>query len=90
MAEGKLYGTVDGVPITDEVIDRIVKNAEEGFPGVTAKKVGRPSLGAGPATTVAVRLDPSLHAALLERAESEHASTSDVMRSALRNYLEAS
>lgn len=84
------YGTVDGVPITDEIIDRLVTNAEAGFPGVTPRRAsGRPPMGDGPATTVAVRLDPDLHRALIERIESAETSASDVIREALRKFLDA-
>lgn len=84
------YGTVDGVPITDEIIDRLVANAEAGFPGVTPRRAaGRPSMGDGPATTVAVRLDPDLHRALIERVESTETNASDLIREALRKFLDA-
>lgn len=84
------YGTVGGVDITDEVIDSLVKNAEAGFPGVTPRRAtGRPALGSGPATTVAVRLDPDLHRALVERVEGDHTNASQIIRDALRKYLTA-
>lgn len=84
------YGTVNGVPITNEIIERLVANAEAGFPGVTATRApGRPAMGDGPATTVAVRLDPDLHRALLERVESAETNASDVIREALRKFLDA-
>ena len=87
MAEG-IYGTIEGVPITDEVVERLVRNAEEGFRGVQARRaVGRPAMGAGAATTVAVRLDPDLHRALADRVHQEHSSSSAVLREALRQYL---
>jgi hypothetical protein len=81
------HGTVGGVEITEEVIDRLVSNAEAGFPGVSARRAGRPALGEGPATTVAVRLDPRLHQALVERVEQEESNASQVIRDALREYL---
>ena len=81
------YGTVDGVEITEEVIARLVANAEAGFPGVTFRKAGRPAMGDGPATTVAVRLEPDLHQALAERVKAEHSNASQIVRDALRAYL---
>lgn len=88
MANTNNYGTVGGVEITDEVIERLVENAEAGFPGVTPRRAtGRPALGSGPATTVAVRLDPDLHRALVERVEGEHTNASQIIRDALRSYL---
>ena len=84
------YGTVGGVEITDEVIDSLVQNAEAGFPGVTPRRAtGRPALGSGPGTTVAVRLDPDLHRALVERVEGDHTNASQIIRDALRSYLHA-
>lgn len=85
---GKEYGTIDGAEITDDVIDTLVENAEAGFPGVTPRRaVGRPTLGRGPATTVAVRLDPDLHRELIARTEEDDASASDIIRDALRHYF---
>lgn len=82
-----IYGTVDGVEITEDAVERLAANAEAGFPGVTPRRAGRPTMGDGPATTVAVRLDPALHRALEERVEHDHVSASDVIRDALRRYL---
>jgi hypothetical protein len=88
--EASGYGTVNGVPITDNVIDRLVTNAEAGFPGVTPRRAaGRPAMGDGPATTVAVRLDPDLHRALIERVASADTNASDIIREALRKFLDA-
>jgi len=83
-----VWGTVKGVPVTDEVIDELVKDAETGFPGVTFKPVGRPrTVGGKPAQTVTVRLDPERVSAVQERAEREHTSASEIMRRALDHYL---
>jgi Arc/MetJ-type ribon-helix-helix transcriptional regulator len=38
---------------------------------------------------VAVRLDPDLHRALIERVESADTNASDVIREALRKFLDA-
>lgn len=84
------YGTVDGVEITEEVIARMVANAEAGFPGLTPRRrVGRPAMGEGAARTVSVRLDPDLDAALQERAVTTGQNPSHVIRDALRAYLAA-
>jgi hypothetical protein len=82
-----VWGEVDGVPITEELIDAAVANAEAGFPGVVARPVGRPLMGERPARSVAVRLDPELDAALLARAAATDESASEVIREALRAYL---
>lgn len=83
-----VWGTVKGVPITEQVIESMVANAEAGFPGVTLRR-GRPSLGDRPARTVAVRLDPELDSALLERMTETDKTASELLRDALRSYLVA-
>lgn len=83
-----VWGTIHGVPVTDEVIDELVEDAEAGFPGATFKPVGRPrTVGRKPARTVTVRLDPERVNAVHERAEREHTSASEIMRRALDQYL---
>jgi uncharacterized protein (DUF4415 family) len=82
-----VWGVVGGVPITEDVIGAMVANAEVGFPGVTPRRTGRPLMGKRPARTVAVRLDPDLDQALLERVAQTGQATSDLLRDALRKYL---
>jgi hypothetical protein len=74
-----------GVPITDELIDKLVTEAERGYQPATLR--GRPRLGAGPSEVVPVRLDPQLRSALERRADQEHTTQSDLIRRALRRYL---
>ncbi len=84
------YGTVNGVPITDDVIDQLVTNAETGFPGVTARRaVGRPATGGDSETTVSVRLDSDLYLALVERACDTDANVPHLVREVLRKFLGA-
>ena len=84
-----IWGIIDGVPGTDEVIERLVANAEAGCPGVRVRPVGRPrTVGKKEAAqTVTVRLDQSRAAAIRARAAQDHVSASDVMRRALDLYL---
>lgn len=83
------YGTVNGVPITDNVIDRLVTNAEAGFPGVAPRRAsGRAAKGDRLATSIAVRLDPELHRALIERVETSGTNASELIRAALLKYLD--
>jgi hypothetical protein len=83
------WGTIDGTVVTDDVIKRIVANAEAGFPGVHTRPVGRPrTVGTGSAAqTVTVRLDERRATAVRDRATEEHVSASEVMRRALDLYL---
>jgi Ribbon-helix-helix protein, copG family len=54
---------------------------------ISPNRPGTPSDG-GPANVVLVRLDSSLRAAVEARATTDHTTTSDVIREALRRYLE--
>ncbi len=45
-------------------------------------------MGAGPADVVPVRIDPELKAAIEARAESDDTTTSEIIREALRRFLE--
>lgn len=83
------YGTIDGVEITEEVIARLVKNAEEGFPGARFRSPGRPARTDEPTRAVTVRLTESELAAFMARADSEHRSRSDAMREALDQWAHA-
>ncbi|MCL1839139.1 MAG: ribbon-helix-helix protein, CopG family, partial [Propionibacteriaceae bacterium] len=82
-----VLGTVCGRSVTEDDVQAAIDNAVAGFPKVTARQVGRPLMGERPARTVAVRLDPEIDKALLERLAKTGESASDVMREALRNYL---
>jgi hypothetical protein len=80
-----------GVELTDEVLERMAAEAEAGL-DVTKlrRRPGRPAMGSGPADALPVRLDPELRHALDDRAAAEHRTASDVVREALRRYLEVS
>ncbi len=45
-------------------------------------------MGSGPADVVPVRIDPELKAATEARAETDRTTTSEVIREALRRFLE--
>lgn len=90
MAAKKSGGrTASGVPITDQLVDKLAKEAEQGYDvdEILRRRRGRPSIGSGPATVESVRLDPELRKALSARAESDREATSTVIRRALRQYL---
>lgn len=91
----KSYGkTISGEELTDELIEKYAKVAEEGYDVDELMKnrvlIGRPPMGTGPAAVESVRLDPELKQALVERAEVEDETTSAVIRKALRSYLGSS
>ena len=51
---------------------------------------GRPSMGSGPAAVVPVRIDPELLAAIRARAETDETTTSEIIREAIRRFLDVS
>lgn len=90
MTDTKSYGrSKAGVELTDEVLDQMAGEAEAGL-DVTKlrRRPGRPAMGSGPAEALPVRLAPELRKALDDRAATEQATASDVVREALRRYLE--
>jgi predicted transcriptional regulator len=52
------------------------------------KRRGRPMIGEAPSEVVPVRLDPALRQAVEARAEADHTTASDIIRKALRRFLE--
>jgi Ribbon-helix-helix protein, copG family len=89
----KDYGhTRSGKAITDELVEKLAAQAEEGFDveEIIRRRGGRPPMGSSAASVESVRLDPELSDALRERAEREGRTSSDLIRDALRRYLRAS
>ncbi len=76
--------------MTDTDIDAMADEAEKGYDVDTlkARRRGRPLLGSAPAEVVPVRLEPQLKEAVEARAAAEHLSTSEIIRRALRKYLD--
>ena len=86
----KTYGkTASGVPITNELVDRLAKKAEAGYDVETMlrRRGGRPPIGSAAASVESVRLEPELRQALAHRAKRDRETTSSVIRKALREYL---
>jgi uncharacterized protein (DUF4415 family) len=91
MTEPKTYRTRTGRALTDEEIDGLsTEVAETDYDVETLKtrRRGRPSMGSGPADVVPVRIDPELRAAIEARAEAEQTTTSEIIREAIRRFLE--
>lgn len=88
MAAERVYGTSGGIPITDALIDELVAEAERGYDPVTMRPLGRPPLGDGPSSIVQVRVDPALGNALAARAAGDATTASEIVRRALRAYLD--
>ncbi|MBD2760502.1 CopG family transcriptional regulator [Yimella sp. cx-573] len=79
--------TINGVPITQEMIQALADEAEQGYDVEQLRKRGRKPLGDGPARVVPVRLDDTLLDAIDARAEQEHVTRSELIRAALREYV---
>ena len=76
------------MPIHDETIEALATEAEAGYdPTSLRRRGGRQPMGSGPAEVVPVRLDPDLKVAVERRAELDHTTTSEIIREALRQYL---
>jgi len=91
MTEPKTHRTRSGRTLTDEEVDALATEVAETNYDVDALKTrrrGRPSMGSGPADVVPVRIDPELRAAIEARAEAEHTTTSEIIREAIRRFLE--
>ena len=85
------HKTKTGRTLTDADIDALAEEVETTDYDVEALKTrrrGRPAMGSGPADVVPVRIDPELKAAIEARAEADHTTTSEVIREALRKFLE--
>lgn len=81
--------TSGGVPVTDDLIDQLAAEAEAGYDvAALRRRGGRRPLGSAAADVVPVRLDPELRAALAARATADHTNASEVIRQALRAWLE--
>ena len=81
-------GTSGGVEITDAVIERLAHEAERGFDHARLRPRGRPPIGAAAAKVTQVRLPPDLAEALARRALRDHSHKSEVIRRALKAYLQ--
>ncbi len=78
---------IEGVPVTDEMIQKWADEAEKGYDVDQLRKRGRKLMGDGPARVVPVRLDDTLLMALDKRAERDHTTRSELIRAALRAYV---
>jgi hypothetical protein len=91
MTKPKAYRTRTGRVLSDEDIPALaneVQTANYDVEELKARKRGRPSMGSAPAEVVPVRLDPELRDAVEARAHEDHTSTSEVIRRALRSFLD--
>ena len=91
MNNTRRYRTPAGRELTDADIDGIsdeVARADHDVEALKGRRRGRPPMGTAAAEVVPVRIDPELRAAIEARAEADHTTTSEVIREALRRFLE--
>ena len=91
MTDRKIHRTASGRVLADGDVDAIaaeVETAEFDVEVLKSRRRGRPMIGAAPAEVVPVRIDPELKAAIDARAVADETTASDVIREALRRYLE--
>lgn len=91
MTDPKTHRTRSGRTLADEDFDAIATEVEKTDYDVEVLKTrrrGRPLMGSGPADVVPVRVDPELRAAIEARAEADHTTTSEIIRQALRRFLD--
>ena len=85
------YTTTTGRILTEADIDAVaaeVESAEYDVEVLKTRRRGRPAMGSGPAEVVPVRIDPELKAAIETRAEADRTTTSEIIRTALRRFLD--
>lgn len=87
----KTHKTKTGRILTDAEIDALADEVEVSDYDIEVLKTrrrGRPAMGSGPAEVVPVRIDPELKAAVEARAKADETTTSEVIREAIRRFLE--
>ena len=83
--------TNTGRTLTDADLDALadeVETADYDVDALKARRRGRPTMGSGPAEVVPVRIDPELKAAIEARAAADDTTTSEVIRAAIRRFLD--
>ena len=91
MTKPKTYTTRSGRVLTAPDIEAIadeVAGTDYDVDVLKTRRRGRPPMGTGPAEVVPVRIDPELRAAIEARAEADHTTTSEIIREALRRFLD--
>jgi hypothetical protein len=79
--------TSNGVPVTEDMLDEWVREAEDGYPvEELRRRGGRPTIGAGAARVVTMRVDAELLDRVLSRAEREHLNQSEAIRAAMTEW----
>lgn len=91
MSNPKTYTTPAGRQLTDADLDAMAEEVEHkdyNVEELKARRRGRPPMGSGAAEVVPVRIDPELRDAIEARAKADRTTTSEIIRQALRRFLE--
>lgn len=80
-------GTIDGVPVTEDMIKAWAVEAEQGYDVDQLRRRGRRAMGSAPARVVPVRIDPALLKTVDECAAADGTNRSEVIRAAIRAYV---
>jgi hypothetical protein len=86
----KPYKTKTGRVLSDDDIEAMADEAERSLDVemLKGRRRGRPMLGSAPSEVVPVRLDPDLRQAVEARAEADETTASEIIRQALRRFLD--
>lgn len=91
MSSDEVRRTRSGRVLTDEELDALateVEKADYDVEALKGRRRGRPAMGSAPADVVAVRLAPEMRSAIEARAAAGDTTTSEIIREALRRFLE--
>lgn len=90
MKDKPLGKTQGGKEIDSDLLDALTEKAEIGFDTeeILRRRGGRPPMGSSAASVESVRLDPELQLALDRQAVTEGRTNSELIRNALRDYLQ--
>ena len=81
--------TINGMPVTEQLIDEAIQRAEKGYDVETLKRRGRPKLNPGlegESAVIPVRMDEELLGALTAKAEHDGLTRSEAIREAVRRW----
>lgn len=90
MAKSYEGETINGLPVTEELIEQAVKRAEAGYDVEKLQRRGRPKLNPstrGESAVIPVRMDEELLGALTTKAERDGLSRSEAIREAVRRWI---
>jgi len=91
MSDNKTHRPASGHILSKDELEHLAVEVEETEYDVAelkARRRGRPPMGSGPADVVPVRIDPELKAAIEARAQADHTSVSEIIRDAIRRFLD--